>query len=472
MIVRNSIASAYSQPNIEANLLSGYTDQVSGVGVSKIIPITFPTKGTNFIEFAYTKDRSGSSGDDCGKYRIVTDALQLWWSQAKFSGDTMIETWSVPIRLSGVGGKPGADGTDVEFIYTRTSDDTAPTSPETTQTDDNIPNGWTDDPQGVGSANPYEWVSVRYKTKGVWGEYSPPSIWAKWGADGKYTTQVYCAAQSKPAKPTAGTDLIPNGWYAQPPTSGDGDVIWITLSVVEKNAAGEWVAVDWSDPVQWSGKDGQPGNDGRTFSYVGDYVSGNPYTGDSKIAQVVRVNTGTASAPSYQWFYTNANVGTGEFPHPTSATGEQYWTSYGANFESVATNVLYAKDGTLGSFAFNYATKEFRSADGEGIIMNSETGEATLVTNDYTLPIGQPAMCLSYGEQVVMTVDAYPDVTVDHPYGDVPQTVFVPSGVVIVEAGGTVTTNSKSVAGLWDSIMLVGVGLNVLIVRWSAKRQG
>ena len=50
--------------------------------------------------------------------------------------------------------------------------------------DDFVPTGWTDDPTGVTSANQYEWVSVRTGTSGAWSEFSTPSLWAKFGADG------------------------------------------------------------------------------------------------------------------------------------------------------------------------------------------------------------------------------------------------------------------------------------------------
>lgn len=45
-----------------------------------------------------------------------------------------------------------------------------------------IPEGWDDDPVGVNSTNTEEYVSVRKRHKGVWSNWSPPTLWAKYSA--------------------------------------------------------------------------------------------------------------------------------------------------------------------------------------------------------------------------------------------------------------------------------------------------
>ena len=79
--------------------------------------------------------------------------------------------------------KDGKDGTSHEYIYIHSID--RPSQPISIQQDDYIPSGWADDPRGVSESLPIEWVSKRVKTDGVWGEFSTPSIWAKWGVDGE-----------------------------------------------------------------------------------------------------------------------------------------------------------------------------------------------------------------------------------------------------------------------------------------------
>lgn len=71
-------------------------------------------------------------------------------------------------------GKDGKDGRDYEYIFQRTTTNKRPSTPATSQQDDYIPYGWTDDPQGVSDTYPYEWASMRTKYDGVWGPFCRP----------------------------------------------------------------------------------------------------------------------------------------------------------------------------------------------------------------------------------------------------------------------------------------------------------
>lgn len=86
----------------------------------------------------------------------------------------------------------GMDGDNHEFIFTRNDTGIAPPTPLSTQENDHIPIDdsveppviWTDNPQGVTKELPFEFVSMREKKNGVWLNFSPPSLWAKWAEDG------------------------------------------------------------------------------------------------------------------------------------------------------------------------------------------------------------------------------------------------------------------------------------------------
>ena len=82
-------------------------------------------------------------------------------------------------------GKDGSDGVGYEYIFTRTATNTRPSTPSSIQQEGYIPNGWYGDPIGVTEDIPYEWVSVRTKTGGIWGTFSTPSYWVKWAKDGE-----------------------------------------------------------------------------------------------------------------------------------------------------------------------------------------------------------------------------------------------------------------------------------------------
>ena len=96
----------------------------------------------------------------------------------------------VDIQVVGKIGDKGIDGTSVEYIYTRNNTGSTPSTPNTSQTDDYVPSGWYDDPQGVSSSLKYEYVSERRKKNGTWSAFSTPTLWAKWSSDGRGVKSV------------------------------------------------------------------------------------------------------------------------------------------------------------------------------------------------------------------------------------------------------------------------------------------
>lgn len=82
-------------------------------------------------------------------------------------------------------GQDGRDGKDYEWIFKHTTENVAPPTPATSQTDDYVPSGWHDDAIGVSESLPYEWACCRTKKDDVWSAFSPSALWAKWGFDGE-----------------------------------------------------------------------------------------------------------------------------------------------------------------------------------------------------------------------------------------------------------------------------------------------
>jgi len=109
-----------------------------------------------------------------------------WMTQATVYSDKTMSGWSIPTRITGETGEDGTDGTTFEFIYKLTTGITVvPDKPASAQVDDDIPFGWSDNPQGVSKENMVEWICTRSKgTDGIWTEYSTPVIWSKWGEKG------------------------------------------------------------------------------------------------------------------------------------------------------------------------------------------------------------------------------------------------------------------------------------------------
>ena len=237
----------------------------------------------------------------------------------------------------GAAGSAGADGAGYQFIFRRTTTDTAPTAPTTTaaqRTNDSyVPTGWSDDPTGVDGTNLYEWVSVRIGTSGAWGEYSSPAIWARFSADGsdgapgargakgdqgdtgaagqdgadgsgfemvfrRTTTDTEPANITTTAAQRTTDDHVPTNW-TDDPTGVDATnrFEWVSIRT---GTSGAWS--EFSEPSLWArfsadGAAGEAGADGAGYRWRGAWSSTTAYV----INDIVR-NDGKA------WVCINAHT--------------------------------------------------------------------------------------------------------------------------------------------------------------------
>ena len=187
-----------------------------------------------------------------------TSGKFVYMSQAMLNARTnTFGTWSTPIRITGLNGENGADGTDIEFIYLRNTGDT-PSKPASEDKDDYVPSGWTDSPSGITATYQYEWVCVRTKPSGsgTWSAFSTPVIWAKWGdkgTDGDGTEYVFKRTGGETAPDailvSSATDgYVPTGWTNEPSgVSADYPFEWVS---VRHKTNGKWGT--FSKPTLWN----------------------------------------------------------------------------------------------------------------------------------------------------------------------------------------------------------------------------
>lgn len=112
----------------------------------------------------------------------ITETYKYEWVcvRTKPKGTSSWSEYSTPVIWAKWGDK-GQDGDGIEYIFKRTEVETAPSKPLLTSAVDKfIPTGWTDEPSGVSADYPFEWVSMRQKTNGVWGAFSAPKLWANY----------------------------------------------------------------------------------------------------------------------------------------------------------------------------------------------------------------------------------------------------------------------------------------------------
>lgn len=258
-----------------------YEAEVSGNGVSTTVVVTAPSAGRHFVNVVYSKDSSGDANGDYGLFRIAyntSKTIPLWVSFGSVI-DGVVQSWSDPARISGADGRPGTDGrpgvdgTDYEWIFTRTTSETAPATPASQDEDDYLPDGWTDDAEGPDNTHPFEWTCKRSKVNGHWGDFSTPSLWAKYsfngedGIDGEGVEYIF--TRTKTDDPSDIPDVPRVAEYDNPPAPWTDDPMgvddiyqyeWVSKRI---KVNGEWSA--FSTPALWAkysfdGTDGRPGD--------------------------------------------------------------------------------------------------------------------------------------------------------------------------------------------------------------------
>lgn len=213
----------------------------------------------------------------------------VWMSTATFSSKgTIIVPWSTPVRLTGADGHDGADGSNIEFVYKLTVTSlVTPTKPTGNSQTEAIRQGWTDHPTGISEQYQCEWVcSHNLQTDGSWSEWSSPTIWSKWGVNGKDGDGVeYIYQRTKlPASPKEITDNNPDqDEYI--PQSAPGEQPWTDdPKGVSEEFKYEWVSKrkykgdthkwgNFSSPSLWA-KYGDNGQDGQHLRVMYTKTSG------------------------------------------------------------------------------------------------------------------------------------------------------------------------------------------------------
>lgn len=194
----------------------------------------------------------------------------IWMSWAVFQTTGTIQgEWSTPVRITGENGKDGQDGKSIEFIY-KVSNRVPNSSdkPSSVNEDGSVPDGWTDHPTGVSESNQYEWMCVRTKTDDLWSDWNGPTVWSKWGANGKdgdgveyiYKRTTTNLSPDRPTEVSQEDDFVPEGWTDDPTGVNENNMYeWVCVRKYKEGIWGEF-----SNPALWAkwGEKGDQGNEG------------------------------------------------------------------------------------------------------------------------------------------------------------------------------------------------------------------
>ena len=209
--------------------------------------------------------------------QISLSVGDVLWMAEKRCNDGVWGNWGTPVRISGTNGSdgqpgtpgtPGADGADIEFIYKQSNSlpgvsDTAPTSVDE---DDDVPEGWSDNPSGVDLSHKYEWMCQRTKPAGhnqSWGPWIGPFVWSAYGEQGMDGDGIEYIYRNDLTNVNA---VIANPGYQYKTSSGmtvlvhqvydfKGDVFLIEGG--DPNDSDDWRPVGWDGSLgefdQWIG---------------------------------------------------------------------------------------------------------------------------------------------------------------------------------------------------------------------------
>lgn len=161
------------------------------------------------------------------------------------------------------------------------------------------------------------------------------------GINGDYFEYRYAVNGSRSTPPSLSkTSRNPSGWSTTVPTVGNLQYLWFTVAKIN----GETNSLkNWSTPARqtpYDGVDGRNGDTGPTMVYRGVYGSSKVYYGTSKRVDAVKYNG--------HYYVARVDAGNGFQNHVPTDTA--YWNDFGAEFESIATNLLLAEGANIGDW--------------------------------------------------------------------------------------------------------------------------
>lgn len=138
--------------------------------------------------------------------------------------------------------------------------------------------------------------------------------------------------------------------------------LWFTVAKI--NGETNSLIQNWSTPARqtpYDGVDGRNGDTGPTMVYRGVYGSSKVYYGTSKRVDAVKYNG--------HYYVARVDAGNGFQNHVPTDTA--YWNDFGAEFESIATNLLLAEGANIGDWFMSGGKIVSTLLDGNKIILDA-----------------------------------------------------------------------------------------------------
>lgn len=183
------------------------------------------------------------------------------------------------------------------------------------------------------------------------------------GINGDYFEYRYAVNGSRSTPPSLSkTSRNPSGWSTTVPTVGNLQYLWFTVAKI--NGETNSLIQNWSTPARqtpYDGVDGRNGDTGPTMVYRGVYEGSKVYYGTSRRVDAVKYNG--------HYYVARVDAGNGFQNHVPTDTA--YWNDFGANFESIATNLLLAEGANIGDWFMSGGKIVSTLLDGNKIILDA-----------------------------------------------------------------------------------------------------
>ena len=318
------------------------------------------------VGFALYDDNMFGSNVYFDEVRLLNTAIPVSDVEKIMNGtvDELIQKWSTPIRVNPYDGKNGADGVSVETVDVEYAKSASNTTAPTTGWQTTAPT-WED--------GKYIWSRTKILYSDGTTSYTKAAcITGGVGANGVgVSSMVEQYYQSSSA-----TSLLNGSWSTTRPTWKNGWYIWTRTVITYTNGtATTTAAICVTGEKGADGEKGDPGEKGEkgdspVLVFRGDYDSAKTYYGDKNRLDAVKYNS----------LYYIARIDAGTFSN-VLPTNTSKWNSFGAQFETVATQLLLAENANIAGWIFRNGRleSEAQTKSGEPMMyLDGTKGEARL----------------------------------------------------------------------------------------------
>lgn len=376
-------------------------------------------------EVTYTVNNNTST------YRYIND------TPTKGIAPTSTVYWQ--IIAQGSKGENGADGTSVKIKGSLTDESQLPK---------------TGNEEGDGyliNGNLYVWDGTKWNNVGtIKGDKGDPGSPGAPGEDADYYELRYAKNGSTTTPPSlTKTSLNPSGWTTTQPTLSAGQYLWLTIA--KKTADGKTLVQQWSTPVRITPYDGKDGADGSSpvMVYRGVYDSSKTYYGNKYRLDCVK--QGSA------YYIARVDAGTFKGIAPPDANK---WNSFGASFESIATNLLLAEGANIGDWFIKSGEIVSTLASGDIIELDAKNNRIQITSSrsggDYSQETNLGA---------IVTLDARNGIVETRSKNSSYSSYMSPTGMFANRAG---TQCVSATTGFDQRASVVGLGMgNLSESAWS-----